>query len=128
MTSFSSIIVFWSTHAGICLGGRTQICKVSHHNKDSIIKFTNAYFTEEFTFAFKNNLIFQLKELRQVKSDEGVPFTYNYRPVQPLNGRKILYKPSSKDDALLCGVSQASSTFADLLLVVLIPLAYTFYS
>ncbi|VDM75873.1 unnamed protein product [Strongylus vulgaris] len=51
-------------------------------------------------------------KFRQVHSDEGGRFTHNYRPVQPLNGRRILYRPSSFDKNFLCGGQQASNILA----------------
>ncbi|CAJ0609587.1 unnamed protein product [Cylicocyclus nassatus] len=60
----------------------------------------------------------QIKEFRQVHSDEGGRFTHNYRPVQPLNGRRILYRPSSFDKTFLCSGHQATSilvVFADMI-------------
>ncbi|KIH67331.1 carbonate dehydratase, eukaryotic-type [Ancylostoma duodenale] len=64
-------------------------------------------------------VIWTMKELRQVHSQEGGRFTHNYRPVQPLNGRRILYRPTSFDKTFLCGGQQATSVLAALLVMVL---------
>ncbi|KAK6766493.1 hypothetical protein RB195_026039 [Necator americanus] len=61
----------------------------------------------------------QMKELRQVHSQEGGRFTHNYRPVQALNGRRILYRPSSFDKTFLCGGQQAISILTALLVMIL---------
>ncbi|CAJ0583951.1 unnamed protein product, partial [Mesorhabditis spiculigera] len=62
----------------------------------------------------------QMDELRRIRSQEGDPYKYNYRPVQRLNGRKILYRPSQFDKAIFCGNSAATSTVLTSVLLYLV--------
>ncbi|VDO94652.1 unnamed protein product [Heligmosomoides polygyrus] len=59
----------------------------------------------------------QMKELRQIHSSEGER-PVNYRPVQPLNGRRVLYRPSSFDKTMLCGGQQELSILTASLLAL----------
>ncbi|KAJ1348482.1 hypothetical protein KIN20_003789 [Parelaphostrongylus tenuis] len=45
----------------------------------------------------------QIKQMRQLHSSDNSPLLHNTRPIQPLNGRRILYRPSTFDKKLLCG-------------------------
>ncbi|CAJ0935178.1 unnamed protein product, partial [Mesorhabditis belari] len=49
----------------------------------------------------------QMEELRAIHSQNNIPYEYNHRPVQPLNGRKVLYRPSHFDKSILCSSTGA---------------------
>uniref|UniRef100_A0AC34F7P7 Carbonic anhydrase n=1 Tax=Panagrolaimus sp. ES5 TaxID=591445 RepID=A0AC34F7P7_9BILA len=52
-----------------------------------------------------------LRSLRRIREVMDIQSDHNVRPVQPLNGRRISFRPSSFDRFHLCG-STAASTFA----------------
>ncbi|KAK0403245.1 hypothetical protein QR680_016807 [Steinernema hermaphroditum] len=63
----------------------------------------------------------QLASLRRTRDPHQEVFAFNNRPVQPLNGRRVLYRPGSFDRALLCGENGASAySFFGALLVALV--------
>uniref|UniRef100_A0A914Q3W7 carbonic anhydrase n=1 Tax=Panagrolaimus davidi TaxID=227884 RepID=A0A914Q3W7_9BILA len=51
-----------------------------------------------------------LRSLRRIREVMDIPSDHNVRPVQPLNGRRISFRPSSFDRFHLCG--SAASTIA----------------
>ncbi|VDM58193.1 unnamed protein product [Angiostrongylus costaricensis] len=61
----------------------------------------------------------QMKDLRQLHSSDGGRLMHNFRPIQPLNGRRILYRPSSFDKKLLCGGSSAVRVIAAVLVTII---------
>ncbi|XGW32695.1 hypothetical protein V3C99_017324 [Haemonchus contortus] len=65
----------------------------------------------------------QMKILRQIYSADNTRHLLNFRPVQPLNGRRILYRPASFDKAMLCG-SGGTQGFSIMTSLLLGPLYY----
>ena len=51
----------------------------------------------------------QMKALRHLQATDLKPMGHNWRPVQPLNGRRVLFRPNSFDRSLICPSS--SSTY-----------------
>ncbi|KAK6015494.1 carbonate dehydratase, eukaryotic-type [Ostertagia ostertagi] len=45
----------------------------------------------------------QMKQLRQIHASDGERHSLNFRPAQPLNERRLLYRPTSFDKKLFCG-------------------------
>ncbi|CAO4385803.1 unnamed protein product [Caenorhabditis nigoni] len=54
----------------------------------------------------------QLHLLRQLHNKELVKSDKNYRPLQPLNGRRIQYRPSKLDRAMICSSAGVVSIFS----------------
>ncbi|KAI6192202.1 hypothetical protein M3Y97_00311600 [Aphelenchoides bicaudatus] len=64
---------------------------------------------------FKNGddcLIGRLQLLRNIRSNDGRVHEYNYRPTQPLNGRRIKYRAISTDRTEICQESGAADKLA----------------
>ncbi|WKY15086.1 hypothetical protein Q1695_000530 [Nippostrongylus brasiliensis] len=70
----------------------------------------------------------QMREFRQIHSSEGGRHLLNFRPVQPLNGRRVLYRPSSFDKTMLCGgvgvLGQDASYFLSSVLLAIFSCLY----
>ncbi|KAE9412332.1 hypothetical protein Angca_009439 [Angiostrongylus cantonensis] len=60
-----------------------------------------------------------MQDLRELHSSDSGRLVHNFRPIQPLNGRRILYRPSLFDKKLLCGDSSAVRIIAALLIIII---------
>ncbi|CAI4221583.1 unnamed protein product [Auanema sp. JU1783] len=68
----------------------------------------------------------QLKAFRQLQDKKGIPMSHNYRPVQPMNGRRILYRPSQVDRSFVLSIldSTSASSTISMFITVFVTLMY----
>jgi carbonic anhydrase len=67
----------------------------------------------------------QLRSLRRIREVMDIPSDHNVRPVQPLNGRRISFRPSSFDRFHLCD-SGGSTAYTSVTISILFIFAFFF--